>query len=70
MNNITEIEKMSLSERLETMELLWDSLVRDASNVASPDWHGEVLAARLKKIARGEAKFLSLAEVKRRLASE
>ena len=69
-SNIAEIEKMTLSERLETMELLWESLVREASSVASPDWHGEVIAARLEKIARGEAKFLSLNEVKRRLARE
>ena len=47
---ITEIEKLTLPERLEAMELLWDSLVRDASGVISPDWHGEVLAGRLEKI--------------------
>jgi putative addiction module component (TIGR02574 family) len=69
-STIAEIEKMTLPERLEAMELLWDSLVRDASGVSSPDWHGEVLAGRLEKIARGEGKFLSLDEVKRRLTRE
>jgi putative addiction module component (TIGR02574 family) len=67
MSTIAEIEKMTLPERLETMELLWDSLVRDAVGVTSPDWHGEILSGRLEKIARGEAVFLSLDEVKRRL---
>lgn len=66
----TEIEKMTLSERLEAMELLWDSLSRDASAVESPTWHGEILAERLEKIARGEAVFLTLDEVKRRLTRE
>jgi hypothetical protein len=64
---IAEIEKMTLPERLETMELLWASIVRDASSVTSPEWHGEVLAGRLEKVARGEGVFLSLDEVKRRL---
>lgn len=66
----TEIEKMTLSERLEAKELLWDSLSRDASAVESPTWHGEILAERLEKIARGEAVFLTLDEVKRRLTRE
>lgn len=70
MSTLTEIEKMTLSERLEAMELLWDSLSRDASAVASPAWHGDVLAERLEKISRGEGVFLSLDEVKRRLARE
>jgi hypothetical protein len=69
-STIAEIEKMTLPERLETMELLWASLVRDASSVASPDWHGEVIADRLEKMARGEAVFLTLDEVKRRLAQK
>ncbi|HSI12463.1 MAG TPA: addiction module protein [Chthoniobacter sp.] len=70
MATLTEIEKMTLPERLEAMELLWDSLSRDASAVESPAWHGDVLAERLEKISRGEAVFLSLDEVKRRLQRE
>lgn len=70
MSTLIEIEKMTLPERLEAMELLWDSLSRDASAVTSPAWHGDVLAERLERIARGEAVFLSLDEVKRRLKRE
>jgi putative addiction module component (TIGR02574 family) len=62
-----EIEKMSLDERLQTMELLWASLARTPDAVQSPDWHGEVLATRVAKIERGEAEFLSIPELKERL---
>ena len=62
-----EIEKMSLDERLQTMELLWASLGRTPDAVPSPDWHGEVLATRTAKIKRGEAEFLTIPELKRRL---
>ncbi len=58
---------MTLEERLRTMELLWASLTRTPEAVPSPDWHGEVLAARLSKIERGEGEFLTLAQVKARL---
>ena len=67
MIQVAEIERMTVDERLRTMELLWTSLTRTPEDVASPDWHGEVLADRLAKIERGEGEFLTLAEVKARL---
>jgi hypothetical protein len=61
------IEQMSLEERLQTLELLWASLARTPEAVPSPDWHGEVLATRLAKVARGEGEFLSIPQLKQRL---
>ena len=62
-----DIEQMSLEERLQTMELLWVSLARTPDAVPFPYWHGEVLAARLAKIERGEGEFLTIPQVKERL---
>jgi hypothetical protein len=62
-----DIEKMSLGERLQAMELLWASLARTPDAVPSPEWHGEVVAARIAKIERGEAEFLTIPELKERL---
>lgn len=67
MIQVAEIERMSLQERLQTMELLWNSLTRTPEAVPSPDWHGEVPAGRLAKIERGEGEFFTLAEVRARL---
>ena len=67
MIQVSEIELMSLDERLQAMELLWASLTRTPEAVPSPSWHGEVLGERLAKIERGEGEFLTLAEVKARL---
>jgi hypothetical protein len=63
----TEIERMGLEERLQTMELLWASLTPTPEAVPSPDWHGEVLAERMAKVARGEGEFLTLPELRERL---
>jgi hypothetical protein len=41
---------MSMSERLQAMELLWRSFSGSEDEVPSPDWHGEVLSERLAKI--------------------
>jgi len=62
-----EIERMSTTERLQSMELLWASLSRSENEISSPEWHADVLAARQAKVDAGEAHFLSLDELKKRL---
>ncbi len=61
---ITEIEKMSIIERLQTMEKLWDSLCHEESEIESPEWHKEILESRRKKIKEGKATFISLEDLK------
>jgi len=61
---IAEISQMSMAERLQTMEAIWDSLTRDSSKVESPEWHEEVLADRRNKIESGKAEFISIKELK------
>ncbi len=61
---------MSPTQRLQTMELLWKSFSDSEHEVPSPDWHGDVLTERLAKVEAGEGKFLSLSELKTRLASK
>jgi putative addiction module component (TIGR02574 family) len=61
-----EIQKMSIAERLQTIEQIWDSLYRQAESIPSPDWHGEVLADRKVRAERGDAKFLTLDQLRSR----
>ncbi len=58
---------MSVTERLQAMEQLWDSLTRDSDETPSPDWHQEVLADRKARAQSGEAKFLTLDQLRSRL---
>jgi len=46
---------------------LWASLCKEEQDIESPEWHGEVLAARKAKADAGEAQFLSVEELKERL---
>ncbi len=59
-----EIKKMSVIERLQAMETLWDSLVEEESEIESPQWHREILEERKNKIENGKAEFISLEELK------
>lgn len=61
---ITDISNMSVIERLQTMEALWDSLTHEATEIKSPAWHGEVLSGRKEIIKHGNANFISLEELK------
>ena len=60
----TEIKKMNLRERLQAMELPWDSLLEDEDRFESPAWHEDVLRERKRKIDNNEANFISLDELK------
>ena len=63
---ISDITQMSVSERLQAIEILGDSLRSDDS-VDSCAWHGEVLRARRAKVEAGEGVFLSISELRTRL---
>ncbi len=62
--NIAEIEKMSIIERLQTMESIWDSLLHEDTEIESPDWHQDILTERKRNIENGKAGFISLDELK------
>ncbi len=57
-----KIAKMSVSDKLQAMEELWDSLRRKESDVPSPEWHKAELSKRLAK-----GSFIDFDSVKRRL---
>ncbi len=58
------LSEMSQADKLRVMEELWDDLCHSSEGVPSPAWHGEVLAARVKK---GEASFREWASVRESL---
>ena len=61
-----EIKKMNTVERLRDMEALWDALIHEDGEPASPEWHGDILAARKRRMENGEMEFISLKELKAR----
>jgi putative addiction module component (TIGR02574 family) len=61
------IERMSVVERLQAMEQLWDALACKGGDLVSPEWHRDVLADRKARAERGEAKFLTLEQLRSRL---
>jgi putative addiction module component (TIGR02574 family) len=58
------LNEMTLSEKLEVMETLWQDLSRNAEALESPDWHKTVLDEREQKIQSGKSQFLDWQQVK------
>lgn len=63
-----EIEQMSVAEKTQVMELLWRSMSAEPEKAESPAWHKKILASRLAKVESGRGEFLTLAQLKKRLA--
>jgi putative addiction module component (TIGR02574 family) len=61
---ILPLNEMSVEEKLQTMEALWQSLASDSVAIESPAWHKEELAEREGKIESGEAKFVEWEKAK------
>ena len=55
---------MTQAEKLQTMEAIWDSLTHDVLEIQSPEWHGDILAARQLKIEEGKAEYLTIDELR------
>ena len=49
---------MSLPEKLQMMEALWDDLSRVPDALESPEWHGAILQEREREIEAGKAQFV------------
>lgn len=65
-----QLEKMSVTEKLTAINDIWNSLVQDAGNVPSPNWHQEVLQARQMRVDSGVAEFAELDAVKKELRAK
>jgi Putative addiction module component len=52
--NMAELTKLPLAQRIEAMEVLWDSLTHDDAYNPSPAWHADILAERVREMEAGQ----------------
>ena len=51
------IQSMTVVEKLQAMEMLWDDLCRNVEELESPAWHEKILQAREEQLRQGKDKF-------------
>ena len=61
------LDKMTVSEKLAAMELLWEDISRSNDNVPPFSWHGQILKDREKLISEEKATFSNLNDAKKRI---
>lgn len=64
------LKDMTLHEKLEALELLWEDLARSAQSVESPEWHKGTLEERSQRVAQGEARFTDWETAKAEIRSK
>ena len=62
-----QLDKMTTSEKLRVLEMIWDDLQRKPDEIPSPSWHKDVLKAREGRVQDGGAHFVDWSESKRKI---
>lgn len=70
MTNAINIEKMTIEEKLMTMENIWKNLCKNADSLSSPDWHRDVLLEREKDERNGNNKFQNWDKAKKEIQNK
>ena len=67
MDIVIPLDKMSVTEKLRAMELIWDDLQRASGDLPSPAWHEDVLRAREDRVKKGQSHYGDWPEAKDRI---
>ena len=61
------LSQLTLAQKLDLMETIWDDLARDHKTFESPTWHEEVLREREEALAAGKLSVSDWEEAKVRI---
>jgi putative addiction module component (TIGR02574 family) len=61
------LSKLTLAQKLDLMEAIWDDLAKHEETFESPEWHEQVLRDRERALAAGKATISDWEEAKERI---
>ena len=67
MNIALPLDRMTVADKLRTMEILWEDLCRSSDELHSPSWHSDVLSERDSRVEEGKENVYEWGEAKRRI---
>jgi len=62
-----QLDSMSVAEKVQLLESVWQSLCACPADVQSPEWHREVLEERRRRLEDGRVTISAWADAKARL---
>jgi hypothetical protein len=70
MKNTLDLKHMSVEEKLQVMETIWDDLCKEADSLKSPSWHEDILNEREKEIKNGDKNFMDWNKAKKHIQDQ
>jgi putative addiction module component (TIGR02574 family) len=64
-----QIEKLPVTEKIQVMESLWDSLCAYTDNISSSTWHSDVLQQREEMLNNETDSFVDWNDAKKNIRS-
>lgn len=61
------LKTMTVEEKIQAMEMLWDDLCHGTEEPSSPTWHEELLQTRVENVKVGTDEFLDWEAAKRHI---
>ncbi len=61
------LARLTLAQKLDLMEAIWDDLTKDERSLESPNWHEDVLKDREKALAAGKVTISDWDQAKDRI---
>ncbi|MEA3499878.1 MAG: addiction module protein [Candidatus Marinimicrobia bacterium] len=61
------LDKMTIAEKLQTMETIWNNLMRRSAEFPTPPWHKDILKKREENIINKEDHFTSWEKAKKKI---
>lgn len=62
-----QLDGLSIAQKIQLLERIWDDLCQESGDVRSPEWHAAILEERKRKIEDGTMPISSWEEAKERL---
>ena len=62
-----QLDKMTVLEKLKTIEEIWENLTQSSDSIPSPAWHNDVLLARAGRVEEGSSHFSDWSAAKDRI---
>ena len=61
------IEKMTVAEKVDAMEVLWTDLSKNLKSDVLPDWHGKILSERYRSLEIGDDEVIDWIDAKEQI---
>ncbi len=67
MDITVELDKLTIEEKIQIMEAVWEDLCKNVENFKPPDWHQGILQDREQRVNRGESQFTEWGQAKKQI---